>query len=155
VVIFFLLFLLVPALEVLAFIEVGLAIGWLWAVVLVFGASLAGVRLLRSQGRAAIAAVSAAVSGQRAPGLAALDGALGVLGAALLAVPGFITDAFGVLLLLPPARRQVRRLLSRHYTARVMSFAATAGRFAGSPRSRPFADAEATAVEEDYTELGS
>jgi UPF0716 protein FxsA len=155
VVIFLLLLLVVPALEVLAFVEVGLAIGWLWAVVLLFGASLAGMRLLGSQGRAAVAAVSAAVSGQQAPGLAALDGALGVLGAALLAVPGFITDALGVLLLLPPTRRQVRRLLSRHYAARVMRFAAAAGRFSPSRPSRPFADAEATAMEEDYTELGS
>jgi len=154
-VIFLLLFLVVPALEVLAFIEVGLAIGWLWAVVLLLGASLVGVRLLRSQGRAAIAAVSAAVSGQRPPGLAAVEAALGLLGAALLAVPGFITDVLGVLLLLPPTRRQARRLLSRHYAARVMGLAASAGRFAGGRRSRPFADAEATAVEEDYTELGS
>ncbi|MGD1057801.1 MAG: FxsA family protein [Solirubrobacteraceae bacterium] len=48
----FVLFLIaMPVLEVFAFIEVGLAIGWLWAVVLLVGTSVLGVQLLRIQGR--------------------------------------------------------------------------------------------------------
>ena len=51
---FVLLLIGMPVLEVFAFIEVGLAIGWLWAVVLLVGTSVLGVQLLRIQGRAAI-----------------------------------------------------------------------------------------------------
>src|ERR1700733_16329754 len=95
----------VPVVEVFAFIEVGRAIGWLAAVVLLLATSVLGARIVRVQGRLAIERVTLAVSERRAPGAAAIDGALGFLGAALLVVPGFVTDALGALLLLAPTRR--------------------------------------------------
>src|SRR5256885_11450818 len=105
----------VPVVEVFVFIEVGQAIGWLLAVVLLLGTSVLGVRLLRVQGRSAIERVSQAVSEHRAPAGAAIDGALGFLGAALLAVPGFVTDTLGALLIARPTRALTRRWLSRRY----------------------------------------
>jgi UPF0716 protein FxsA len=151
----FLIFLIaVPVVEVLVFIEVGLAIGWLLAVLLLLGTSVLGVWLLRVQGRFAIERVSRAVSEQRAPAAAAIDGALGFLGGVLLVVPGFVTDALGVLLLLPPSKALARRWLSRRYVGRMMSFVATAGRFAPRDRRAPPADVESTAVDEDLDELG-
>jgi UPF0716 protein FxsA len=141
-----------PVLEVLAFVEVGLAIGWLWAVVLLVGSSVLGVQLLRIQGRAAIERVSIAVSERRAPGAGALDGALGFLGALLLVVPGFISDALGALLMLKPTRRLARGWISRHYAGRVMRFVAATGRFGTSARMRP-ADVDSTAVEDDQRRL--
>jgi UPF0716 protein FxsA len=143
----------VPVVEVFAFIEVGHAVGWLLAVVLLLGSSVLGTRVLRIQGRSAIARVSLAVSERDAPGRAAIDGALGFLGGLLLAVPGFVTDAFGVLLLFPPTRTLTRRALSRHYAGRVMRFASTAGRFAPGRRGAP-ADVESTAIEDDPDQLG-
>src|ERR1700710_3272542 len=94
---------LVPVLEVLAFVEVGRSIGWLAALALLIATSLLGGRLLRIQGRSAIERVSRAVSERREPGRAAIDGLLGFLGAALLAIPGFLTDVLGTILLLPPS----------------------------------------------------
>jgi UPF0716 protein FxsA len=144
----------VPLLEVFVFVEVGLAIGWLPAVLLLLGTSVLGVWLVRIQGRSAIERVSSAVSERRAPARAALDGALGFLGGLLLVVPGFLTDALGALLLLTPTRALARRWLSRHYAGRAMSFVATTGRFApGARRTRP-ADVESTVVEEDREQLG-
>ena len=144
----------VPVVEVFAFIEVGRAIGWLAAVVLLLATSVLGARIVRVQGRLAIERVTLAVSERRAPGAAAIDGALGFLGAALLVVPGFVTDALGALLLLAPTRRLARRWISSRYAARVMSFAATAGRFAARGRGMRPADVDSTAVEEDLEELG-
>jgi UPF0716 protein FxsA len=145
----FVLFLIaMPVAEVFVFIEVGLAIGWLWAVVLLAGTSLLGVQLLRIQGRVAIERVSLAVSERRTPGAAALDGALGFLGGLLLVVPGFISDAFGALLLLAPTRTLARRWISRHYAGRVMRFVAATGRFGPGARMPP-ADVESSAVEDD------
>src|SRR5450755_2078329 len=115
--------------EVAAFIEVGRAIGWLWAVVLLFGISLLGTRLLSLQRRAAIERFSLAVSERRASAPAAIDGALGFLGGVLLAIPGFVTDVFGAVLLFGPTRRLTRRWIARRYTGRVMQFAAAAQRF--------------------------
>jgi hypothetical protein len=58
----------VPVLEVFVFIEVGRAIGWLLAVLLLVGISLLGTQLARIQGRIAIERISQAVSERRAPG---------------------------------------------------------------------------------------
>ncbi len=144
----------VPVVEVLVFIEVGRAIGWLLALALLVGTSVLGVHLMRVQGRSAIERVSRAVSERRAPARAALDGALGFLGGALLAVPGFVTDVLGALLLFPATRALTRRWLSRSYAGRTMSFVATAGRFASDYRGTPPADYESTAVEDDADQLG-
>ncbi len=144
----------VPLLELFVFIEVGLAIGWFLAVVLLLGSSVLGAQLVRIQSRSAIERVSLAAFERRAPARAAIDGALGFLGGLLLVVPGFVTDVLGVLLLLPPTRAQARRWLSRHYAGRVMNFVATTGRFVPRERAAPEADFESTAVDDDVEQLG-
>jgi UPF0716 protein FxsA len=143
----------VPVLEVFVFIEVGRAIGWLLAVLLLIGISLLGTQLARIQGRTAIERVSQAVAERRAPGRAAIDGALGFLGATLLVVPGFVTDALGALLMLPPTQALARRWLSRRYAACLMSFVATAGRFTSRGPGVPPADFESTAFDDDLDQL--
>jgi UPF0716 protein FxsA len=131
---FLLVIIAVPVAEVFAFIEVGRGIGWLPAVLLLLATSAVGVPLMRIQGRRAIRRISAAVSQRVSPAPVATDGALALLGAALLVVPGFVTDAAGALLTLAPVRALTRRWLSRRYAGRLMSFAAAAGRFApGNP----------------------
>jgi UPF0716 protein FxsA len=157
----------VPLLELFVFIEVGRTIGWLPAFVLLIGTSLFGIQTLRLEGRAALARVSLAMSERRAPARAAIDGALGFLGGVLLVVPGFVTDAIGILLLLPASRRLVRRWISRHYAARAIDFVTATARFAPGRRrtagydrfgtgtaGAPPADVESTAVEDDLDELG-
>ena len=150
---FVLVLIAVPVLEVFVFIEVGQAIGWLLAVVLLLGTSVAGVQIVRIQGRAALERVSLAVSGRRAPGGAAVDGALGFLGGLLLVVPGFVTDALGALLLLPPTRALTRRWLSRHYAGKTMRFVASTGRFAARGGGRRPDDVDSTAVDDDPGQL--
>ncbi|HEX7610375.1 MAG TPA: FxsA family protein [Solirubrobacteraceae bacterium] len=151
---FVILLILWPVAELFAFIEVGLAIGWLATIVLLLATSVLGWRLLRIQGRTAIERVSLAVSEHRAPAPAAIDGALGFLGAALLVLPGFITDVLGGVLLLRPIRTLARRWLAAHYAGRVIGYVVTAGRFAGArPASRP-ADVDSTAVEHEPEQLG-
>jgi UPF0716 protein FxsA len=142
-----------PVAEIFIFIEVGNAIGWLLAVVVLLGTSVLGAQLLRIQGRAAIGRVSLAVAEHRAPARAAIEGVLGFLGAVLLVVPGFLTDALGALLLLPPTRALMRRWLSRHYAGRTMRFVATTGRFASRDRGRHPDDVESTVVDDDPPQL--
>jgi UPF0716 protein FxsA len=144
---------LVPVVEVLAFVAVGDAIGWPAAAALLIATSLIGIPLLRIQGRSALRRVSLAMSERRAPGTAALDGALGFLGCILLVVPGFLTDALGVLLLAAPTRALVRRWISRRYARSVMSFAGAAARATSrNPAAWP-ADIESTAVDDDRRQL--
>jgi UPF0716 protein FxsA len=160
---FVLLLIAVPLVEVLAFIEVGEAIGWLLTLLLLIGTSLLGVQLLRVQGRAAVERLASARAGDRPTADGAIDGALGFLGAALLAVPGFVTDALGALLLLRPTRTLARRRLSRHYAARLMRFLSRTTRFGAGARgprsgdyarSRSPADVDSTAIDDDFDQLG-
>jgi UPF0716 protein FxsA len=151
---FLLLLIGIPAVEVFAFIEVGRSIGWLLAVVILLGTSVLGAQILRIQGRSAIERVSLAVSEHRAPTRAAVDGVLGFLGAMLLVVPGFVTDALGAALLFPPTRTLARRWVSRHYAGRVRTFVATTGRFASRDRGRRPTDVDSTAVDDDPDQLG-
>jgi len=142
-----------PVIEVIAFVEVGLAIGWLWALALLITTSVLGAGIARRRGRAAIVEVARAVAERRSPGPAALDGALGAIGGLLLMIPGFVTDALGALLLLPAARRLTRSWISSRYGARVVTFAAAAGRHARGGPGRRGADVEGSAVEQEIERL--
>jgi UPF0716 protein FxsA len=150
---FLLLIIGLPILEVFAFIEVALAIGWPAAILLLLGTSVIGMRVVRVQGRSAIERVSSATFYDRPGPAEAIHGALGFLGGLLLVIPGFITDAFGVLLLLGPTRRLAGRWLSHTYAGRVMRFVAATGRFSGRGRTAYPADVESTAVDDDLDQL--
>lgn len=139
-----LLFVAVPIVEIYVIIQVGEAIGVFWTIALLAVDSVLGSVLMRSQGRAAWRRFNAAIARGRPPAREALDGVLVVLGGALLLAPGFVTDALGVVLLLPPTRAVVRRLVVRSLLRR--------GRLASSYRRSRFmrgADVEGTAEEVD------
>jgi UPF0716 protein FxsA len=104
-----LLFILVPIAEIYVIIQVGQEIGALWTVVILIADSIIGARLLSWQGRAAWRAFQDALASGRMPHREILDGVLIILGGAFLLTPGFITDVFGLLLLLPPTRAMIRR----------------------------------------------
>jgi UPF0716 protein FxsA len=150
---FLLIFIVLPVLEILAFVEVGLAIGWPWAVLLLLGTSIIGYQMARRHGRVAFGEVSRAFSERRPPRVSALDGAMGSFAGLLLFIPGFVTDLMGAVLLLPPARKLVRTWISTHYGGRAFTVAASAGRFVRGTNPRRPADVESTAVEEDLRQL--
>ncbi len=95
-----------PFLELAAFIAVAEAIGFLWALALIAATSLAGAMVLRHAGGNHIARVRVAMGANSFTSLQADGaGALTLLAGILLLIPGFITDALGLLLLLAPLRR--------------------------------------------------
>jgi UPF0716 protein FxsA len=105
------LFIAVPILELWVIIEVGGLIGVLPTIALLFAMSLLGATLLRHQGRGAWQRFNRALAERRFPGREVADGLMITIGGALLLTPGFITDAVGLLLLIPPTRAIARRLL--------------------------------------------
>ena len=98
--------LLLPVMELAAFIAVAVAIGLGWAVLLILFGSFCGLMLLRQSGGAHVARIRAAVGGGSFTALQADGrGGLLILSGVLLLIPGFITDALAVLLLIWPALR--------------------------------------------------
>jgi UPF0716 protein FxsA len=129
------LFLALPIAELYVIIQVGQAIGLAPTLLLLILDGIAGAALARSQGRNAWARFNRALAEGRVPAKETLDGGMIVLGGALLLAPGFITDVFGFLLLIPPTRALLRGLVSRLARRRV-SFAWTVA----GPPPRPGAN---------------
>ena len=97
--------------EVVVFVLVAEAIGFGDAVLLTLLASVLGVLRMRRLGATAFGAVRGLAGRERGREEAFLDGGLEALGAALLIVPGFLTDLLGLLLLAPSGRAWVRTRL--------------------------------------------
>jgi len=107
------LFIVVPILELYVIIQVGQLIGVLPTLILLLADALLGSWLLKHEGRGAWQRFNEALAARRFPGREVADGVLIVIGGTLLLTPGFLTDIFGLLLLLPPTRAIARRVLKR------------------------------------------
>ena len=102
---FLLIFIGAPLIELYFLIEVGSVIGALPTIALsVFTAVLGGL-LVRMQGFAILFRAQSQLANREVPAFELLEGALLLLVGFALMLPGFITDAVGFLLLIPPLRR--------------------------------------------------
>ena len=112
-----LLLIAVPIAELWVIVQVADQIGVIWTLVLLFAVSIAGAWLLKQQGVSTWLRLRETTARGEIPTKEMTDGALILLGGALLLTPGFLTDIVGILLLLPPSRNAVkgvfRRLISR------------------------------------------
>jgi UPF0716 protein FxsA len=108
-----LLFIVIPIAELYVIIQVGQAIGVVPTLILLLADALLGSWLLKHEGRGAWRRFNEALAARRFPGREVADGVLIVIGGTLLLTPGFITDIFGLFLLLPPTRAISRRVLKR------------------------------------------
>jgi UPF0716 protein FxsA len=100
-----------PLLEIAGFVVVGRQVGALATVGLVLASSIAGALLLRHQGFSVMTRIRAEMDAGRDPSRQLAHGAMIVLAAILLIIPGFITDIIGLLLFLPPVRDLAWRAL--------------------------------------------
>ncbi|MGH2832076.1 MAG: FxsA family protein [Solirubrobacteraceae bacterium] len=146
----------IPLLEIFVVIEVSRTIGLAATLALMILDAAIGTMLMRSQGRAVWASARRSLSQGRAPAREVLDGALVIVGGALLIAPGFITDLFGALLLAPPTRAPIRRLVVNRLSGRMKGPAKSSRRDHTSGwRTERVAhyDADTQAVEVDPREL--
>ena len=110
---FLLIFIVLPLLELFVLIQVGSVIGAGWTVLLVILSAVLGVAVMRRQGMAALADLQSGMEDLRDPVRPIAHGVLIMLAGLLLIVPGFLTDAVGVALLIPPLRDWLLRRMGR------------------------------------------
>jgi UPF0716 protein FxsA len=147
-----LVFILVPLAELYVIFKIGDTIGWAPTLALLAIDSVAGWLLLRSQGRTVWNRFQATMQAGRVPHREVFDGVLVIFGGAFLLTPGFITDIFGFLLLIPPTRSLIRRWLIRR-GGRMFGFSIATGRRGERPVGQQDWDVEGTAYETDPPRL--
>lgn len=99
-------------------IKVGGYIGALPTILLVMATAVVGVLLLRIQGVMTLTRGLSRLQGGELPAREVVEGLLLAVAGALLLTPGFVTDSFGFLLLIPPIRMTVAQRLLRRVVVR-------------------------------------
>ncbi|RWC39912.1 MAG: membrane protein FxsA [Mesorhizobium sp.] len=122
-----------PLLEIAGFVVVGRQVGALATVGLVLASGIAGALLLRHQGFGVMTRIRAEMDAGRDPSGQLAHGAMIVLAAILLIIPGFITDIIGLLLFLPPVRDLAWRALKSRV---VLATNFSTGGFRGRQRDK-------------------
>jgi UPF0716 protein FxsA len=95
---------LLPIIEMYLLIRVGGHLGAWPTIALVVGTAFVGILLLRHQGPAVFNRVRARLQAGEMPAQELAEGALLALAGVFLLLPGFFTDTFGLLLLVPACR---------------------------------------------------
>jgi UPF0716 protein FxsA len=137
----FILFLSLFALELYLLVTVGGLIGAFTVVAWVFASAIIGMWAVRAQGQNAMLKARAEMDAGKTPQTPFLDGLLLFFGGVMLILPGLITDAVGLLLLIPPIRRLATPRLAAYITTRKASGASggtrifffQSERFSGTP----------------------
>jgi len=138
---------LLPMIEIALFILVG---GWigLWpTLALVIASAVGGMSVIRVQGTQALAGLQRDIEAGGDPRDQLAHGALILVAGILLLIPGFLTDAIGILLLIPPIRAWVIARGAARMTVQATSF----GRQRHGARRQPpeVIDAEFEVLEDD------
>lgn len=145
--------LLLPLAEIAGFVLVGKAIG-LWATLgLVILGSFVGAALLRVQGLSILRQISTTSRGGGVPGRELVHGAMVVVAAFLLLLPGFITDLFGLLLFIPGVRDLAWKFLSRRII--ILGSSPAFNRSRGAPPERPKSGGPVVDLDADDFSRGS
>ena len=110
----FLLFAILPIVEIAILINVGEQIGGWYTIAIVILTAFAGARLVRQQGLSTLMQAQQKMQTGAMPGQEMAEGLLLVIAGVLLVTPGFITDGIGFLLSLPMTRPLIAKSLLKN-----------------------------------------
>jgi UPF0716 protein FxsA len=133
----FVVFVVVPLVEIYVLVQVGQVIGAGWTIALLLLDAVLGTWLIKHEGGRAWRSLQEALRSGRMPATEIADGALILIGGTLMLAPGFITDAFGILLILPFTRPVFRRLLAAAVGRRLVMGAVDVRRPGPGPAEGP------------------
>ena len=135
--VFIVIFILVPVIELNVLIQVGESLGSWTTVGLVFLTAIVGVSLVRSQGVSTLMQVQQKLARGEAPGQEIVEGMMLAVAGLLLLIPGFVTDAIGLLLLTPMTRIPVAGFIYKKMQVKVAANGGFQGGF-GQGTDSPF-----------------
>ena len=106
------LLLIVPVVEIAAFIAVGGQIGTFYTLMMILVTAIIGTMLLRWQGFQILNTIKSETEQGKIPGRSLGDGAMILVAGILLLTPGFVTDAIGFSLFIPFVRTLIWSFLA-------------------------------------------
>jgi len=115
----FLLFTLVPLVELCLLLVLAKWTGLAFTLALVIVTGVVGAWLARQQGLRCWRRVHEMMAAGQLPGDPLMDGLMILVAGALLVTPGVLTDLVGFALLTPPLRRVVKGWLKRRFQAQI------------------------------------
>lgn len=101
----FFIFAAIPFLELALLVKLGQSIGFWWTLALILSTAIAGAVVIRRQSLSVMQRAMDAVGRGTTPVASVVEGVFVLIAGFLLITPGLITDALGLLLLIPPVRR--------------------------------------------------
>ncbi|MFV0421453.1 FxsA family protein [Oleidesulfovibrio sp.] len=130
----FLLFTIIPFIELYLLIQVGSVIGAGWTILLVIASGMAGAWLARQEGLSTMFKVRQSLDKGVMPADEMVEGFMILLAGILLITPGLMTDAFGLILLVPFTRAPLARWLRKRFaeSARVHAASQSSTTFTGN-----------------------
>lgn len=147
----FLLFTVVPLLEVALLLKIHDSTSWEFTLALILLTGLIGATLARRQGWKTSQRIKQELAQGRMPGDSLLDGLLILIAGVLLVTPGIMTDVVGFSLLVPGCRRIIKRRIVRKFKQRfrLRGFTVDAGPSAGEGETPRDVIIDARVVERD------
>ena len=113
---FFLIFIVLPALEIFFMIKIGAEIGAFNTVALIFLTALVGIFYARLQGMQTLKSGLINLYQNKIPIYELISGASIAFAALLLIIPGFLTDVVGFILLIPITRNILLKIIFKNKT---------------------------------------
>ena len=105
----------VPIIEIYLFIEIGSKIGAVLTILLILSTAFIGIIYVRYEGFNTLRSAMGQLIKNEIPLFEIISGAALVIGAFLLLLPGFLTDAIGLLLIFPITRKMIFKKVSSKY----------------------------------------
>lgn len=129
-----LLFIVVPIIEIGLFISVGGVLGLWPTIALVLITAFVGASLVRSQGLQTLMTVQSRLQQGEVPAQQIFEGVMLAVAGVLLLTPGFMTDALGMLILLPAPRA----VIAKHLMSKMVVKTVSGGGFHSGYSNGPF-----------------
>lgn len=115
--ILFALFIIIPIIEITVLMQVGELIGAWSTVAIVIISAWLGAKYVRQQGLATLQSVQTKMSQGEMPSGEIVTGLMLLVAGVLLVTPGFVTDIFGLLLLVPSFRQALASAVQKQLQA--------------------------------------
>ncbi|GBE35532.1 phage T7 F exclusion suppressor FxsA [bacterium BMS3Bbin06] len=110
----FLVFAVLPVIELAILIKVGSVIGVAYTVIIVITTAVVGAYMVRMEGMGVLYRIQQNMLQGVFPADELIDGAMILMAGALLLTPGFVTDLIGFLFVFPASRGVIRKYVKRY-----------------------------------------